>query len=376
MKNILKNKEKSLKLTTLGFTLIELLAVIVILAIIALIATPIILNIINNTQEESNQRSIEMYADAIKNAVANHQLVNNKSVLGKFTTSDGKTLNGNVTLKVEYDGNVVCKNIVIFEDGNIYLNECEVNEELVEYTYGKENIPEPVSFSSDSWETISKNVQIGNLTKYNVGATREVVLTGVPNIANENKTYTVRIANTSTPKECSNAGFSQTACGFVVEFEDIITIRPMNSTNTNIGGWRDCEMREYVNEIVFSGLPEDLRQVIINTEVVSGYELGKAENYKTKDKLYFLSTKEVFGKKLSYEKVEETRQLDYYEGENVTTSNYLQNKKNYNNTSYSWWLRSAIFDIDYAFYAVFNSGNTGYYGAKYEHGVSPAFRIG
>ena len=40
-----------------GFTLIELLAVIVILAIIALIATPIVLNIINDAKEESELRS-------------------------------------------------------------------------------------------------------------------------------------------------------------------------------------------------------------------------------------------------------------------------------------------------------------------------------
>ena len=35
-----------------GFTLIELLAVIVILAVIALIATPIVINIINNAKKE------------------------------------------------------------------------------------------------------------------------------------------------------------------------------------------------------------------------------------------------------------------------------------------------------------------------------------
>ena len=57
-----------------GFTLIELLAVIVILAIIALIATPIILGIINDAREESNERSVELYAAAVKNAVAAYQL--------------------------------------------------------------------------------------------------------------------------------------------------------------------------------------------------------------------------------------------------------------------------------------------------------------
>ena len=53
-----------------GFTLIELLAVIVILAIIALIATPIILGIINDAREKANERSVELYASAVRNAVA------------------------------------------------------------------------------------------------------------------------------------------------------------------------------------------------------------------------------------------------------------------------------------------------------------------
>ena len=74
VKNILKNKGKKLKLTTLAFTLIELLAVIVILAIIALIATPIILGIIKDTKEESNKRSVEMYAKAVENAITKYQL--------------------------------------------------------------------------------------------------------------------------------------------------------------------------------------------------------------------------------------------------------------------------------------------------------------
>jgi type IV pilus assembly protein PilA len=48
-----------------GFTLIELLAVIVILAIIALIATPIVLNIINDTKESAALRSADFYLDGV-----------------------------------------------------------------------------------------------------------------------------------------------------------------------------------------------------------------------------------------------------------------------------------------------------------------------
>ena len=43
---------------TKGFTLIELLSVIVILAIISLIATPIVLNIINDTKEKAFEQTI------------------------------------------------------------------------------------------------------------------------------------------------------------------------------------------------------------------------------------------------------------------------------------------------------------------------------
>lgn len=49
-----------------GFTLIELLAVIVILAIIALIATPIILNIINDARKGAKQRSAEYVYEAVQ----------------------------------------------------------------------------------------------------------------------------------------------------------------------------------------------------------------------------------------------------------------------------------------------------------------------
>ena len=62
--------------TKKGFTLIELLAVIVILAIIALIATPIVLDIINDSRISSYERSAEMYLKAVEIAVANEKVSN------------------------------------------------------------------------------------------------------------------------------------------------------------------------------------------------------------------------------------------------------------------------------------------------------------
>ena len=107
-----------------GFTLIELLAVIVILAIIALIATPIILGIINDARKESNERSAELYASAVRNAVAAYQLTGTTAPT-KFSDLD-----------IQQDGNVVCTTEELYRDGSFYLANCTVNGDAVEYTYG------------------------------------------------------------------------------------------------------------------------------------------------------------------------------------------------------------------------------------------------
>ncbi len=140
-----------------GFTLIELLAVIVILAIIVLIATPIVLNIIENSKDSSNKRSIELYGSAVEQAVAKAKLNGNTLPSGKYTTTDGKTYtfaNGDATFQVDYDGSKTACDIVISNKGNIYLENCKVKDEATEYTYG-----EKVYYNG---EVVYFNVTIGS----------------------------------------------------------------------------------------------------------------------------------------------------------------------------------------------------------------------
>ena len=107
-----------------GFTLIELLAVIVILAIIVLIATPIILGIINDAREKANERSVELYASAVRNGIAAYQLT---GLNAPKSFSD---------LTIEYDGDVKCTVQELYEDGSFYLEGCKVNNSEKEYSYG------------------------------------------------------------------------------------------------------------------------------------------------------------------------------------------------------------------------------------------------
>ena len=229
----------------------------------------------------------------------------------------------------------------------------------------------PASFATDSWNVISKAVKENNYP-YQVGDTKEVDM-------GELGTHTVRVANIS---ECTNGETSQTACGFVVEFADIISKQSMNSTNTNVGGWPASELRTYVNTTVYNTLPSELQNVIATTTVVSGHGSTSGEtNFTSSDKLYVLSTKEVWGKDgtsntISNDTAEaETRQLDYYKNKGVTTSNYSGAIKQYNGSNYYWWLRSAKSNGTVYFFRVGSSGAWNDCIALLENGVAPAFRI-
>ena len=227
-------------------------------------------------------------------------------------------------------------------------------------------VPQPKSFAEDTWETIAYNT---SSNVYNVGDTKTVLI--------GNNSYTVRIANKSTPPECNRNDFSQTACGFVVEFADIVEKRQMNSSSTNVGGWPVSAMRTYANGTFFDNLPSDLQSVITKTKVVSGHGSTTGEtNFTSEDKIYLLSAHEIWADKIIYNDkaidtaYDQTRQLDYY-ANNITNAI----KKN-NGSNFFWWLRTA-YSSDYDFFLIVTgNGYWGSTGANGTVGFAPAFRIG
>ena len=232
----------------------------------------------------------------------------------------------------------------------------------------------PTQFEKDDWSTIVSNVKSGNISDYNIGDTKKIDL-------GTYGTHTLRIANTSTPSECSTEGFSQTACGFVLEFEDIITIKEMNSTLTNSGGWPATTIRTFVNTDIYNAIPEELRNAIIDTTTVSSHGSKDTENFTSIDKLYLLSTAEVWAQgslnTINYDTARTlTRQLDYYKMKDVTTSNYGDAiKKNGSSAAY-WWLRTANSNHINNFLYVFINGGWSDNPATNNYGLAPAFRLG
>ena len=92
-----------------GFTLVELLAVIVILALIALIATPIILNVINDAKKQAAKDSAYGYMDAVEKYIVSSELEDKSIQDGTYRVEElnsmGVSVKGstpdNGTIKIE-----------------------------------------------------------------------------------------------------------------------------------------------------------------------------------------------------------------------------------------------------------------------------------
>lgn len=264
-------------------------------------------------------------------------------------------------------------------------------------TIGEGKRVQTTTFAEDSWKTIAAAVKNGQLDAYPVGTEKEVEIDvdgdGIV------ESYTVRVANNSTPSECNTEGFSQTACGFVVEFVDIIITLPMSPTATNVGGWPatlmrksagnenereftfvDTEGTSHTYPTFFSLLPIELQNVIIDTTVVSGHGANDSTNFISIDKIYMLSVSEV-AKDDEMSIVDtastSTRLLDYYENLGVTMDNYSGLIKKFNGTPTTWWLRTALPSSFRSFLGSATDIADGiYFHADISYGVAPAFRIG
>ena len=167
MTNEYKNKIK-------GFTLVELLAVLTILATILLLVVPTVLNVIKKSETAVDKENITRYGRAIKQAVLEYQLDSNEPVEGIYIydTDDNYLINiknSNVSFKLTYEGNKInCGVIMIDSYGEVFLDECKINNKKTEYTYGESKnfstTPDlfdgtltPVTYDGSKWVVADPN---------------------------------------------------------------------------------------------------------------------------------------------------------------------------------------------------------------------------
>ena len=155
-----------------GFTLVELLAVVVILAVVALIATPIILNVINDAKKSSIKQSAIGYVDAVEKTILEKKTNTDVDYDGKYTikkdqiTKESETASllpilDLIQLNVNVKGELPTKGNLEIEKSNVISGEFYYNNYLVTLSNDKYKIQ--VLNATSSTDTSALETEINNL---------------------------------------------------------------------------------------------------------------------------------------------------------------------------------------------------------------------
>ena len=119
----------------------------------------------------------------------------------------------------------------------------------------------------------------------------------------------------------------------------------MNSSNTNVGGWKDCARRKWCNEVYYNALPSVFRSMVkeVNKKTSAGNQSSTINT--TKDKAFLLSEIEIYGSTTKSVSGEGS-QYEYYK---TTANRYKLPKWISDRVSHIYWDRSPYGGNDASF---------------------------
>ena len=222
------------------------------------------------------------------------------------------------------------------------------------------------TLANNSWDTIYNVIKTGRVSEVGWkcgdvspefeinGQIKTAILIGV----NHDGMYTATFMLTS---DISNGGMQ------------------MNSNNKNIGGWKDSEIRNYLNGIVFNSISPEIKNMIKPVEkksTIGGFL--KYGNNVTTDSLFLLSVKEtgLTAKTGTYENYG-AQQRDLLE-KGETYSYFKENINNVRVFGNDYWLRCTAYGNDLNFFCTIENVYSllGHTEASRIHDVQPTFVIG
>lgn len=141
--------------------------------------------------------------------------------------------------------------------------------------------------------------------------------------------------------------------------------KAMNSSNTNVGGWESCSMRQTHLPAILALMPTEVQNGIREVNKLTSAGNQSTTINTTADKLFLLSEVEVFGLN-TYSAAGEGTQYDYYKAGNSKA-------KKRNGGSESWWERSPRASNSLRFCLVSKDGEEHMNNADYSNGIAFGF---
>lgn len=138
------------------------------------------------------------------------------------------------------------------------------------------------------------------------------------------------------------------------------TTYPMNPTNTNVGGWRDCQMRTKTMPELKALMPAEVQAGIRAVNKLTSAGNKSSSIVTTSDELFLPTEVEVFGS-ITYSAPGEGKQYEYYQAGNSKVKNR------------AWWHRSPKASGSNGFCLIDGDGDAIALGAAISYSVSFCF---
>ena len=232
------------------------------------------------------------------------------------------------------------------------------------------DFPISSNISNVSWDNI-RQVCLNNLASsfWKVGDIKTVT-------SKSGNTYNIRLCDLQDGRYeyADGSGKSKAVFEFVDLYKlngDYIDTRIMTS-NGNVGGWRDSNIRATIIPQIINDLPDDLVSAISEVKVLCSIGGGNSYNQQvnsSNDKLFLPAEIELFSEKHYSIGLPESPlgQFDYYKANNTNKARIKSNK--------TYWERSPVRTSGNSFCLVDFSGSHGHNNIYHTFGVALIFAI-
>lgn len=212
-------------------------------------------------------------------------------------------------------------------------------------------------FANNSWETIIAACRSGDVPdSWAVGNSKNMTINGTE--------YQIDIIGKNHDDYADGSGKAPLTFQLHNSYG---TAYAMQSTSTNVGGWKECAMRKTHLPTVLALMPAEVQSGIreVSKITFSRDTSGIPTLDTTSDKLFLLSEIEVFNSTENSATGEGSQYAYYGSGYSAV--------KTLNGTGTCWWLRSPMRTSDYSFCASTVGGEQTTLNATDEWGVAFAF---